>query len=160
MRCRSPIQDLALLFAVAATAMASTLPAGIAQEPAKPFDRFPIMPIVSTLSQLNVSAADLPGNTLAWAVASRRPALAKWLLDLQVDPNVTDADGKTPLLRAATDGDWALAAQLLAAGANPNLTDPGGISPLMKATAAGHLETIDALLQQGADVDAADATGR
>jgi ankyrin repeat protein len=159
MRC-SPIRNLVLWFAVAGAAGAGVLPTVAAVESSKPLDRLPILPIVRTLSQLNVSVADLPGNTLSWAAANRRPALAKWLLDLAVNPNVTDAEGITPLSHAVAGGDWALATELLSAGANPNLTAPGGISPLMKTSAAGHLETIDALLQHGADVDAADATGR
>jgi ankyrin repeat protein len=159
MRC-SRIQNLVLWFAVAGTASVGALPTVTAEEPSKPLERLPILPIVKTLSQLSVSTADLPGNTLSWAAANQRPALAKWLLDLRVNPNVTDAEGMTPLFHAVAGGDWPLAGELLSAGANPNLTAPGGISPLMKASAAGHLETIDALLQQGADVDAADATGR
>ena len=156
----SPIRILTLCFAVTGTAMAGVLPSGAAQESASLLDRFPILPIVKTLGQLNISATDLPGNALAWAVSNRRPTVAKWLIDLQVNPNVTDAEGLTPLYRAIAGGDWTLASQLLAAGANPNLTAPGGVSPLMKAAAAGHVETIDALAQHGADVDAADATGR
>jgi ankyrin repeat protein len=157
---RLPIRELVLSFAVAGSAMAGSLPARIAKEPGSLVDRLRILAAARTLSQLAVSATDLPESALAWAVTNRRENVAKWLLDLQVNPNVTDAAGRTALFCAVTDGNATLAAQLLAAGANPNLTAPGGISPLMKASAAGQEEMMDALLQHGADVNAADATGR
>ncbi|OWY62603.1 hypothetical protein B7486_57545 [cyanobacterium TDX16] len=68
--------------------------------------------------------------------------------DLSVDGS---ADGWTPLLCAAENGQAEAAALLLGAGADPDLAVGGRASPLAIAAGAGDVELVDLLLGEGAD---------
>jgi uncharacterized protein len=74
--------------------------------------------------------------------------------------NATDADGTTPLHRAAHAGDADTARALLAQGARPNAANRYGITPLSIAAKAGDAAMLRLLLGRGADVRMADAALR
>jgi hypothetical protein len=62
------------------------------------------------------------------------------------DVNEIAADGLTPLMRAAHDGDLARVEALLAAGAEPLLRDSRDETALLKAAAGGHSRVYALLL--------------
>jgi ankyrin repeat protein len=61
------------------------------------------------------------------------------------DANEMSAEGLTPLMWAADDGDAGLVRALLAAGADPLLEDRIGETALVKAAAGGHRKAFDLL---------------
>lgn len=89
------------------------------------------------------------------AVDAADPAAAEDLLAAGASPDEPNADGTTPLYRAAVSGATGLVRLLLAHGADPNL--PGGAAdeglPLCAAACWNHVETVEALLAGGADPD-------
>ena len=80
------------------------------------------------------------------------------LLDVGADPGQRDADGETPLHRAATDEHEAVAL-LLARGADPGARDAQARTPLHVAASWHAVECVELLLKAGADVRATDALG-
>ena len=74
------------------------------------------------------------------------------LLAAGADPNVQDADGQTPLFKAATEGSVETIKALLAAGACAE-SDPFRNSELLTAAEENDLEAIEALLAAGVCAD-------
>jgi ankyrin repeat protein len=73
--------------------------------------------------------------------------------------DVRDRDGRTPLHRAATDGDMATAEALIAAGADLAAADKHGWTPLHFAAQEWHLDVARMLMARGAAVDPVDEHG-
>jgi ankyrin repeat protein len=72
----------------------------------------------------------------------------------------TDADGLTPLMRAAARGDAAQVRSLVEGGADVNLAHAElRITPLMFAAYSGHDAVVQLLLEKGARANAKDAAG-
>ena len=71
-----------------------------------------------------------------------------------VDPNGRDAQGRTPLLIAASQQDWKTAWRLIDAGAFVDLADEKGFTPLMAAALHGNLEIFRALLARSVNLRA------
>jgi len=84
---------------------------------------------------------------------ARTPEMVQWLVDLGVDPNQCDLDGRTPLHTAS---DPALIAALVAAGASVHIVDRKGKTALHRTLSA---DAIRVLLAAGADPDASDREG-
>lgn len=70
-----------------------------------------------------------------------------------------DAEGGTPLLRAAERGDLARVRHLLLDRAEPEAVDRCHWTPLMKAALNGHAEVVDTLLAGGALTETRDRAG-
>jgi len=71
-----------------------------------------------------------------------------------------DADGLTPLMRAAARGETAQVTSLLAGGADPNAAHAVvRVTPLMFAAYSGHDQVVQLLLDKGATANAKDAAG-
>ncbi|NXW67657.1 CDN2B inhibitor, partial [Hirundo rustica] len=82
------------------------------------------------------------------------------LLEAGVDPNGTNALGRTPL-QVMMLGSPRVAELLLRRGADPNRPDPRtGCFPVHDAARAGFLETLAALHRAGARLDLPDGRGR
>ncbi len=77
-----------------------------------------------------------------------------------INPDITGANGATPLICAVNSGYAAVVELFLLQGANVNALDNDGYSPLRNAAALGHTEILKLLLQSGADVNVSDNVGR
>jgi ankyrin repeat protein len=96
---------------------------------------------------------------LALAVARRQPLCAQTLLANGADPDLGLADGSSPLLLAAGDGNEALVAILIAGKASPGRANRSGVTPLAAAAGSGHQAVVSRLLAAGAPVDSQSARG-
>jgi len=83
---------------------------------------------------------------------------ARVLLDAEVDVNLVDNEGQTPLLRACWSGKSSkLVGLLLERQADMSLTDAEcNSTPLHWACANGHDDIVEMMLQNGADLTAQD----
>ena len=86
--------------------------------------------------------------------------IVKLLLKAGADPNVTNLQKETPLLRISRGGNDTLAfdvsKDLIDAGANVNLSeDLAGMTPLLHAVSSGNAALVDLLLKAGADPNSA-----
>jgi ankyrin repeat protein len=94
-----------------------------------------------------------PGE-LVRAVTIQRDSLIDLCLIEHVDPNGRDAQGRTPLLIAASQQNWKLARRLIDAGARVDLADENGFTPLMAAAVDGNLDMFHLLLAHSANLHA------
>jgi ankyrin repeat protein len=92
-------------------------------------------------ARISIAPADL-----VRAVTIQRTSLIDLCLIEHVDPNGRDAQGRTPLLIAASQPDWKTAQRLINAGALVDLADKNGFTPLMAAAMHGNLEMFHSLL--------------
>ena len=69
-----------------------------------------------------------------------------------VDPNGRDAQGRTPLLIAASQEDWKTARRLLDAGAVTDFADKNGFTPLMAAAMHGEPKMFALLLTRSTNL--------
>ena len=76
------------------------------------------------------------------------------------DVNAQAADGSTPLLQAAYDGDAAKVAALLKGGADPRIANAFGASPMGEAARRGDAAVIGLLLKAGADPESPNPEGQ
>ncbi|XP_048733464.1 titin homolog isoform X3 [Ostrea edulis] len=80
----------------------------------------------------------------------------KKLLDSGVPHDVTDKDGRQPLLWAASAGNIESIKLLVKAGADVNAIDKDGLSALHCASSRGHSHCIEEMKKLGAEVNLAD----
>jgi ankyrin repeat protein len=92
-------------------------------------------------ARISITPADL-----VRAVTIQRTSLIDLCLIEHVDPNGRDAQGRTPLLIAASQRDWKIAQRLIDAGALVDLADKNGFTPLMAVAMHGNLEMFHSLL--------------
>jgi ankyrin repeat protein len=93
-------------------------------------------------------------SDLVRAVTVGRASLIDLCLIEHVDPNGRDAQGRTPLLIAASQRDWKTAQRLIDAGALVDLADKNGFTPLMAAAMRGNLEMFRSLLAHSVNLHA------
>lgn len=88
-------------------------------------------------------------------------AVAQLCRNVEVNPNVRDCFGLSPLLYAVNDGNLAIAKILLTEGVRTDVDaqDFRGRTPLMIAAAYGNVEMVNLLLRKGADVHMEDING-
>ncbi len=91
-------------------------------------------------------------DELVRAVTVRRDSLIDLCLMERVDPNGRDAQGRTPLLIAASQEDWKTARRLLDAGAEADLADKSGFTPAMAAAMHGDPEMFRLLLTRSTNL--------
>jgi ankyrin repeat protein len=75
---------------------------------------------------------------------------AQKLVELRVDSNQRDMDGRTSLLRNCKTQKIKLALFLLEHGADPDLAEKDGDTPLHLAASAGKRELLERLMRNGA----------
>ncbi|KEY73540.1 hypothetical protein S7711_10751 [Stachybotrys chartarum IBT 7711] len=78
------------------------------------------------------------------------------LLAANIDPNIYDSQGVTPILLASSQGKVKISEALLPAGANATVTDPRGWLPKDYAAYHDHLELAQKLPGRGSSVIHAD----
>jgi len=100
-------------------------------------------------TRISMTPADL-----VRAVTIDRGSLIELCLIEHVDPNGRDAQGRTPLLIAATRQNWKLARRLIDAGALVDLAEETGFTPLMAAAVHGNLDMFRLLLAHSANLHA------
>ena len=100
-------------------------------------------------ARISITPADL-----VRAVTIERASLIDLCLIEHVDPNGRDAQGRTPLLIAASQRDWKTAQRLIDAGALVDLADKNGFTPLMAAAMHGNLEMFHSFLAHFVDLHA------
>ena len=91
-------------------------------------------------------------DELVRAVTIQRDSLIDLCLMEHVDPNGRDAQGRTPLLIAASQEDWKTARRLLDAGAVTDFADKNGFTPLMAAAMHGDSEMFGLLLARSTNL--------
>jgi len=100
-------------------------------------------------ARISITPADL-----VRAVTVKRASLIDLCLIERVDPNGRDAQGRTPLVIAASQRDWKTAQRLIDAGALVDLGDKNGFTPLMAAAMHGNLEMFHSFLAHFVDLHA------
>ncbi|EAW20706.1 ankyrin repeat domain-containing protein [Aspergillus fischeri NRRL 181] len=111
----------------------------------------------------DVNAEDWKKRTpLAWATIKGNKATAELFLSVDnVNADIPDTDGRTPLSHAAELGLAEIVQLLLDSNADINLEDKCGRTPLLWATQKGHETIVSELLASvGVDVDHLDPDGR
>ena len=109
---------------------------------------------------LEVNAQGFSGmSALTWYVWRGNERNVQTLLERGANPNLSDADGDTPLHGAAQRGNVKLLEMLLTSGANPNAKNKVGGTALMWAAVAGQQEAARVLIEKGADASLKDETG-
>src|SRR5207249_2243707 len=93
-------------------------------------------------------------SDLVRAVTIGRASLIDLCLIEHVNPNGRDAQGRTPLLIAASQRDWKTAQRLIDAGALVDLADKNGFTPLMATAMRGNLAMFRSLLAHSVDLHA------
>ena len=82
------------------------------------------------------------------------------LLGRDVEPDVPDGNGFTPLFHSAVWGNIRTVQALLSAGANPNSVSKGGATPLFSAARGGHYAIVELLLDLGVPTHLEDKQGQ
>jgi len=109
-----------------------------------------------------VNSRDLTsGETgLHITIARRDLVWTRWLLQEGANPNIADAHGATPLIRAVEIGYLEGVQALVDGGANVDIANRTGETPLIAAVHTSNLELMEVLLRAGADPDRTDNAGR
>lgn len=95
------------------------------------------------------------GNDTALHCAIGKPDLMQALLVKGANANATNSLGRTPLMRAALNGNTREVEMLIDAGADVNAEDTSSGTALISATSDSHFETVRLLISKGANVNAA-----
>jgi ankyrin repeat protein len=110
--------------------------------------------------QLRPQSVFSPNERQGWDKSLHDAATAgetdrvRFLLSKGADVDARDADGMTPLMKAAKEGHRGTVEFLVRSGADPNAIDAGRRgNPLIFAILSGNLETVKALVNYGADVN-------
>ena len=111
------------------------------------------------LQQIEAMGLPYDANSCLRAVAAKNRNLIDLFVKSGFDLNSRGARGRTAMMEAALQGDWALASDLMKAGASPNCPDENGSTPLMIAAMGGQTEALKAFLKGGADLNAKDGNG-
>ena len=71
-----------------------------------------------------------------------------YIVNCRLDPNLTDANLRTPLSYACEYGIWEIAQYLLQKGASPNFADKQNMTPLHYACQNGHVNIVKSLIEK------------
>src|SRR6058998_3399592 len=82
------------------------------------------------------------------------PLIVDLFMAAGMDPDVRDANGVTPLMRFAMEGNGDAVQRLIAKGADVKAKDNTGSTALMAATGYGRTPVVQLLIDNGADVNA------
>ena len=104
---------------------------------------------------------DVGRGVIHLAVTAQKNAtdMVRFLLFHNVDVEIRDHEGKTPLHYVAAGWNEYVVFQLLENGANPNSISREGLAPLYLATKTGNSRIVRILIGHGADVNTSDNEG-
>lgn len=107
-----------------------------------------------------IDAQDSYGNTaLIWSILTKNEyaldesiifEIAEWLLNFGANPNLSNCEGKSPLMLASAKGYTSIARLLIEYEAEVDQLDFDGQSALYLALVNGHAETVTLLLEHNA----------
>lgn len=108
--------------------------------------------IVTLLSEYGADMY-LDEGALNIAIDHRNLAMVKTLLKTNIDPNIGNRDGVTPLMNASAQGNIEIVRLLLKSGVQVNQQDSEGDAALHLACLEGHFQIVETLLAHHATVD-------
>ncbi len=111
--------------------------------------------LVASGANVNAATVDTRNTALMWAIAGRHPEVVRALVEAHADVHVSAANGLTPLLIAARNGDIDTARTLVAAGVDVNETGTERIHVMPFAIVTGQAAFALFMLEQGADPNGA-----
>ena len=110
-----------------------------------------------SFAAIGSAAAD---EALVAAAKAADSAAALALIQREVNVNVAEPDGTTPLHWAVHNGDVQLVERLIAAGADVSAANEYGATPMSEAAVVGSTAIFSALLAAGANADSPNAEGQ
>lgn len=93
-------------------------------------------------------------------IESGHPACALMMLEMCMEVDARDSEGRTPLMVAASHGQLDVVRAFQQAGADVNACDNQKSTALMYAAMHTHVEVVEFLLESGIDVDVTNSTGK
>jgi|ERR1041385_5230329 ankyrin repeat protein len=110
----------------------------------------------------NVNSRDKTGRTaLLWVAPARdNPEMVKLLFEHGADVNISDNEGESALMIAASQSNPGIMTALIKAGAKVNAQNRKGETALMAAAARANVAEIKILLANGADLNLRDKKNR
>lgn len=121
------------------------------------------LPFFLALEGVDLNVQDKLGHTaLSLATSSNNISGAKMLIDCyhDIDVNLPDRKGITPLHNAISKCELEMIQMLLQSGADPNQKDKDGVSPLLLACRTNSCAVLTALIEANGDINSADKRGR
>ncbi|CAE7027929.1 ANKRD50 [Symbiodinium sp. KB8] len=106
-----------------------------------------------------VEVSPSQADNLAAAAWRGSTAEVESMLQLPVDPDLTNKDGRTALMMASRGGHVDIVCLLLEAGASKDVKDIDWHTALMASSTTGHAEIVRLLLESSAEKDLADKEG-
>lgn len=122
-----------------------------------------ILPLFLTMNGVDLNVQDKLGHSaLSLAASSNNVQAAQMLTTCshEIDINIKDRKGKTPLHYAMSKCEMEMITILLDAGADPNAPDKDGVSPFMLSCKTNSVPIFQSLIAAGANVNSVDARGR
>lgn len=104
-----------------------------------------------------VEAPNIPVEFIMDSALNGNVEAIRLALESGVDPNITDADNRTPLMLAAFNAHIEIAERLLEAGARVDMRDSTNRTALMFACTGPDVGLVSLLLRRGADINGIDS---
>jgi ankyrin repeat protein len=111
------------------------------------------------LAHLETAGITFEGESFVQTVRTGHRPLINLFRQAGMDVNTPGKSGRTALLTAALQRDWALFNELLQAGADINQPDASGLTPLMAVATADTPEPLKLLLDRQVALEAKDQRG-
>src|SRR5262245_39217058 len=111
--------------------------------------------LVASGAHINAATVETKNTALMWAIAGCHPDVVRALIEAKADLHASTANGLTPLLIAARNGDIEMAKTLIAAGVDVNETGTDGIHVMPFSIVTGQADFALFMLEQGADPNGA-----
>ena len=108
-------------------------------------------------TSVSVEAPSIPVEFIMDSALNGNVEAIRLALESGIDPNVTDADNRTPLMLAAFNAHTEIAERLLEAGARVDMRDSTNRTALMFACTGPDVGLVSLLLRRGANINDIDS---